>query len=162
MHVEEHEVFRQRIDESLAAGISVAQDDVLREHLRGCAECEEYLSASTSAIVGLSGFSFEVDPALSGRVVASLARRAEELRAKELDRRRVALGCMLALLFTAMGSLLDLQFGRALSRVLDVERMAMRLGLLEFWIVPSVCLLLVFPLLPLLSEAGRGRKERVL
>jgi hypothetical protein len=37
-----------------------------------------------------------------------------------------------------------------------------RQGLFDFWIVPSLCVLLLFPLLPLLSKAGTRREERTL
>jgi hypothetical protein len=38
--------------------------------------------------------------------------------------------------------------------------MPLRQGLLAFWIVPSLCVLLLFPLLLLLSKAGTRREER--
>jgi hypothetical protein len=58
------------------------------------------------------------------------------------------------------GSLVDLRFGDVIASVFDIGRMPVRQGLLAFWIVPSLCVLLLFPLLPLLSKAGTHREER--
>jgi hypothetical protein len=64
----------------------------------------------------------------------------------------------MALVLTAAGSFIDLQFGGLIASVLDVQRTELRHELLTFWILPSLCLLLLFPILPLLSHG----KERVL
>jgi hypothetical protein len=60
------------------------------------------------------------------------------------------------------GSLADLQFGGLIAAVFDIQRTQVRQELLAFWIVPSLCVLLLFPLLPLLSKAGAHREERTL
>jgi hypothetical protein len=39
--------------------------------------------------------------------------------------------------------------------------MPVRQGLLAFWIVPSLCVLLLFPLLPLLAKARHSPEERI-
>jgi hypothetical protein len=102
------------------------------------------------------GFSFEVDPTLKTRVVASLRRPALPAR------RRWALISVAAVALTMGGSFVDLQFGDLIASVFDIQRMPLRQGLLALWIVPSLCVLLLFPLLPLLSNAGTHRKERTL
>ena len=76
MNIDQHESFQRMIDESLAGGISAEREKSLREHLDTCASCQEYLSASNRVIAGLGGFSFEVDPTLNARVLASLRRPA--------------------------------------------------------------------------------------
>ena len=53
---------------------------------------------------------------------------------------------------------IDLQFGGLIASVLGMHPTQMSHGLLTFWILPSFCFLLLFPILPLLSH----RKERVL
>jgi hypothetical protein len=63
-----------------------------------------------------------------------------------------------AFLLCAAGSFIDLQFGGLIASVLDMQRTQMRHGLVTFWILHSFCFLLLFPILPLLSQ----RKERVL
>jgi hypothetical protein len=55
-----------------------------------------------------------------------------------------------------------LQFGGLIASVFDLQRLQLRQGLLAFWILPSLCFLLLFPLLPLLSKAGTHREERTL
>jgi hypothetical protein len=60
------------------------------------------------------------------------------------------------------GSFVDLQFGGLIASVFDIQRTLVRQELLAFWIVPSLFLLLLFPLLPLLSKAATRREERTL
>jgi len=154
MNNNQHVTFRQMIDEILAGGISAEREQSLREHLDTCAPCQEYLSASNRVIAGLRGFSFEVDPTLNARVLSSLRRRAQPCR------RRWALSSVAAVVLTIGGSFVDLRFGDLIASVFDIQRMQLRQGLLAFWIVPSLALLLLFPLLPLLSKAGSRREER--
>jgi Putative zinc-finger len=156
MNIDHHETFQHMIDESLAGGISAEREQSLREHLDTCAPCQEYLSASNRVIAGLDGFSFEVDPTLNARVHASLRRPAQP------SRRRWALISVAAVVLTMGGSFVDLQFGGLIASVFDIQRMQVRQGLLAFWIVPSLCFLLLFPLLPLLSKADFHREERTL
>jgi hypothetical protein len=158
MSSDDHESFQHRIDETLAGGIAPRQEEPLREHLRSCAQCRQYLDASARVITGLGGFSFEVDPALQAKVFASISVRAQQIEGRQPSRRRMAWICITALVLTAAGSFIDLQCSGLIASVLDIQRAQMQQGLLTFWIVPSLCLLLLFPILPLLSRA----KERVL
>ncbi len=160
MGSDRHESFQHMIDETLAGGIPVQQDRSLREHLQSCAPCQEYLASSNRVIAGLGGFSFEVDPGLNAKVSASLASRAQQIKATQPGRRRLVLSCILALMLTAVGSLFDLRLSGLIASVFDLQRMQVQQGLIAFWIVPSLCLLLLFPMLPLLSAAATSRKER--
>jgi anti-sigma factor RsiW len=162
MNTDQHEGFRRMIDESLAGGIPAEREQSLREHLDNCVHCQEHLSATNRVIAGLGGFSFQVDPALNARVLASLRRRARQVQARQPGRRRWALISVAAVVLTMGGSFIDLQFGGLIAAVLDVRRTEVRQELLVFWIVPSLFLLLLFPLLPWLSKAGIHREERTL
>jgi anti-sigma factor RsiW len=162
MNIDHHESFKRVIDESLAGDISTEREQSLREHLDTCASCQEYLSASNRVIASLGGFSFEVDPTLNARVFASLRLRAQQVQAAQPSRLRWVLISLAAVVLTMGGSFVDLQLGRLLASVFDIQRRQMQLGLLDFWIVPSLCVLLLFPLLPLLSKAGTYREERTL
>lgn len=155
-----HESFQHMIDETLAGGIPVHQEQSLREHLQACVSCQEYLAASNRVITGLGGFSFAVDPSLNAKVSASLALRAQQIKATQPGRRRLVLSCMLALMLTAIGSFFDLRLSGLIASVFDVQAMQVQQGLIAFWIVPSLCLLLLFPILPLLSAGGSNQKER--
>jgi anti-sigma factor RsiW len=157
-----HESFQHMIDESLAGGLSAEREQSLREHLDTCSPCQEYLSASKRVIAGLGGFSFEVNPTLNARVMAGLRLRAQQVRAAQPDRRQWALITLGAVVLTMGGSFVDLQFGSLIAAVFDIQRMQVRQGLLAFWIVPSLFVLLLFPLLPLLSKAGTRREEGTL
>jgi Putative zinc-finger len=162
MNTDHHESFQHMIDESLADAISAERERSLREHLDTCSPCQEYLSASNRVIAGLGGFSFEVNPTLNARVLSGLRLQAQQVRAAQPGRRRWALISLAAVVLTMGGSFVDLQFGRLIAAVFDIQRMQVRQGLLAFWIVPSLCVLLLFPLLPLLSKAGTHREERIL
>jgi Putative zinc-finger len=162
MITDNHESFQHMVDESLAGGISAEREQSLREHLDTCAPCQEYLSASNRVIAGLGGFSFEVDPTLNARVLASLRLPAQQVQAAQPGRRRWALISLAAVLLTMGGSFVDLKFGSLIAAVFDIQRMQVRQGFLAFWIVPSLFVLLLFPLLPLLSKAGTRREEGTL
>ena len=162
MNTDHHESFQHMIDESLAGTISTEREQTLREHLDTCATCQEYQSASNRVIAGLGGFSFEVDQTHNARVLASLRRPAQWVRAGQPGRRRWALMSVAAVVLTMGGSFIDLQFGRLIASVFDIQRMQVQQGLLAFWILPSLCVFLLFPLLPLLSKAGIHREERTL
>jgi anti-sigma factor RsiW len=158
MRSDDHESFQRRIDETLAGEIAVGKEESLREHLGSCTQCQEYLAAGTRVIAGLGGFSFDVDPALQEQVCAAISLRAQQIESAKPSRSRMAWIFMAALLLSVAGSLIDLQFGGLIAPVLDMQRTQLRHGLVFFWILPSFCLLLLFPILPLLS----ARKERVL
>jgi Putative zinc-finger len=162
MNIDHHDRFQHMIDESLAGGISAEREQSLREHLDTCAPCQQYLSASNRVIAGLGGFSFEVNPTLNARVFASLRLSAQQLQAAQPSRRRWVLISVAAVVLTMGGSFVDLQFGGLIASVFDIQRMQVRQGLLAFWIVPSLFIFLLFPLLPLLSKAGTHREERIL
>jgi anti-sigma factor RsiW len=159
MNIDHHESFQHMIDESLAGAISAERERSLREHLDTCAPCQEYLRASNRVIASLGGFSFEVDPTLNARVFASLKLRAQQIQAAQPSRRRWVSISLVAVVLTIGGSFVDLQFGDLIGSVFDIQRTQVQQGLLAFWIVPSVCVLLLFPLLPLLSKAGTHREE---
>jgi hypothetical protein len=103
-----------------------------------------------------------MDPTLNVRVIASLRLPAQQVQAAQPGRRRWALISVAAVVLTMSGSFVDLQFGDLIASVFDIQRMQVRQGLLAFWIVPSLLVLLLFPLLPWLSKAGTRREERTL
>ena len=162
MNIDRHETFQHMIDESLAAGISAEKERSLRGHLDICAPCQEYLNVCNRVIAGLGGFSFEVDPALNDRVLASLRLRTRQIQAAPPNLRRWKLISVAALALTVGGSFADLQFGSLIASVFDIQRMQVQQGLLAFWVFPSLCVSLLFPLLPLLPKAGARREERTL
>jgi len=159
MNINQHESFQHMIDESLAGAISPEREQSLREHLNTCAPCQVYLSATNRVVAGLGGFSFEVDSMLNARVLASLKRNVQPAQAPQPSR-QWALIIIAAGALTMGGSFVDLQFGSLIASVFDLQRTQLRQELLAFWIVPSLCVLLLFPLLPLLSKAGIHREDR--
>ena len=160
MGCDSHERFRHMIDETLAGGIPVPQQQSLREHLQSCVPCQEYLAANNRVVAALGGFSFEVDPTLNARVSAMLRLRARQTKATQPGRRRWVLSCVLALILTTLGAFLDLQLSGLIASVFDLQRMHVQRGVIAFWILPSLCLFLLFPLLPMLAAGSTNQKER--
>lgn len=156
-----HESIQQMIDEALAGRIEPLREESLRRHLQSCAQCQEYFTASTRVIAGLRGFSFEADPALQAKVCALMRQRAQQIEAAPPSRRRIAWISITALILTAGGTFLDLQFSGLIASALDIQRSQMRQGVIAFGIFPSLCLLILFPILLRLPAAGAGRQERI-
>ena len=158
MSSDSHELFRNMIEEALLAGSSAPPQPRLNEHLQSCAQCREYLDTTTRAIASLGGFSFEVDPALQAKVSDAITLRAQQLAPAHFSANRLLTAWVLAIALTLAGSFFDLKFGALLASLFDLHHPQLHHDLLTFWIIPSLCLLFLFPLLPLLS----GRKERIL
>jgi predicted anti-sigma-YlaC factor YlaD len=158
MKTDLHATFRAVIDKTLAGGASDEDDQSLQEHLATCAQCQEYLSAGTQVIASLGGFSFDVDPGLAGKVHRSLNKRARQLDIAQANRRRIMWGCVGALALLMTGSWVALEFGNLVAVALNLPPMQVKRLLLLLWVIPSLCLSLLFPVMPLLSR----REERFL
>jgi predicted anti-sigma-YlaC factor YlaD len=158
MKTDPHATFRDAIDKTLADGASAEDDRSLQEHLAACVQCQEYLSAGTQVIASLGGFSFDVDPALAGKVQRSLNERAQQLETAQANRRRIIWGCVGALVLLMTGSWVALEFGNLVAVALNLPPIQVQRLLLFLWVIPSLCFSLLFPVLPLLSR----REERFL
>ena len=158
MKTDGHAECRRMIDDLLVMGAAAVQEEPwMREHLRECPECQAYLDASHRVVASFGSLSFAVDPVLQTRVFRALERRGKELTAPLPDRRQVAWACGIAVVLTVAGSLLELRCGDLLATVLHLRPMAVRQDLLLFWIAPSLLVLLLFPMVPVLAE----RRERM-
>jgi hypothetical protein len=158
MPADRHDSICHIIDKSLAGGASVQEEQSLREHLLTCAPCREYLAASNRAIAGLQGFSFDMDPELDGRVLASLAVRAQQLEAKRVHETRPRWSFFIALALTVAGSFAASQLGSFATAIFPVEAAQVRFGLAVFWIVPSLFFCLLFLRLPVASPGWMNKK----
>jgi len=118
------------------------------EHLAGCAACRLSLERSLRALRGLGKLTVDVDPGLTSRVQAAIARRAEELERRRAHRRTGILGLLLALLMTAAGSF----------AVWAVTPPAWTAGVVVFWALPSLCAAFVL-LAPHLSAPATRKRE---
>jgi anti-sigma factor RsiW len=156
-----HEIFEQMIDETLAGNAAPEKEESLRRHMQSCMQCQEYLAAGTRVIAELRGFSFDVDPAFQAKVCAALRQRAQQIQAAPPGRRRMAWISIAALILTVGGSFVDLQCGGLIASAFDIQRAQMQQGVIAFGIVPSLCLLILIPILLKLSAGGTGRRERI-
>jgi anti-sigma factor RsiW len=150
MQTDRHQMICHIIDKSLLGTASLEEEQTLREHLLACTACNDYLAASHRAIAGLGGFSFDVDPGLQQKVMASLARQESETR----PFLPVWWSRLIALVLTMAGSLAVSRLAGPAAPVLHVPAAQIQLGLVAFWIVPSVCFFLLF----LVLSVSPGKK----
>jgi hypothetical protein len=141
MQTDRHQMICHIIDKSLLGTASLEEEQTLREHLVVCTACNEYLAVSHRAIAGLGGFSFDVDPGLQQKVLASLARQESERQVPFLP---VWWSRLIALVLTMAGSLAVSRLAGPAAPVLHVPAAQIQLGLVALWIVPSVCFFLLF------------------
>jgi hypothetical protein len=148
-----HDGLQRMIDESLAGALSAEKEQSLRDHLATCAPCLEYLSANQRVIAGLTGFSFEVNPALNARVLAALQLQAQPARAghagaAQPDRRltrqhnvqfKVWAAFAVALSLSFAGSALMYRVARLLTVPTHFDTAQVQAGVLVFWLLPSFC-----------------------
>jgi anti-sigma factor RsiW len=162
MNVDHHGTFQRMIDESLAGVLSAEKEQSLRAHLSTCAACEEYLSATNRVIAGLSGFSFEVNPALNAGVLAAIRLQAEEargilayhtgtMRQSSVPFRNWAAFAG-ALWLSFVGSELVYQMAGRLAVPMQIVSAQLRAGVVVFWLLPSLCAALC-----LLAAPGQKR-----
>jgi anti-sigma factor RsiW len=155
MNVDLHQKVRQIIDKSLLGELPVHEAQTLQEHVAICDRCREYLETSNRVVAGLGGFSFDVDPELQGKVMASLALRAEQLQSSA---RPMPIGWiyLAALLLTVGGSILFARCSSLLVGLFNLQPDALRAGVVALWIVPSLCFCLLFPVLHRLATGEKG------
>jgi hypothetical protein len=158
MQIDRHQEIRHIIDRSLVGGVSLQEEQTLREHFLTCAPCQEYLNASQRAIAGLGGFSFEVNPDLHDKVIAALAARAQQLETNRIKQRPMFWSYVAALVLTVAGSLAAAQFSGLAVAVFHLQPAPLHFGLLALWIVPSLCFCLLFPILHRLSAGWMNEK----
>jgi hypothetical protein len=158
MQIDRHQEIRHIIDRSLVGGVSLQEEQTLREHFLTCAPCQEYLNASQRAIAGLGGFSFGVNPDLHDKVIAALAARAQQLETNRIKQRPMFWSYVAALVLTVAGSLAAAQFSGLAVAAFHLQPAPLHFGLLALWIVPSLCFCLLFPILHRLSAGWMNEK----
>jgi hypothetical protein len=148
MNMDTHEEARSWIDRRLAAEATDEENRLLDEHLAACAACRLSLERSLRALRGLGELTVDVDPGLTSRVQAAVARRAEDLERQRAHRRTRILGFVAALLMTAAGSF----------AVWTLTPPAWTAGVVVFWMLPSLCAALAL-LVPQLSAPATRKRE---
>jgi predicted anti-sigma-YlaC factor YlaD len=129
-----HEKAHAWIDRRLADEATDEENRLLDEHLAACAACRRSLERSQRALRGLGELAVEIDPGLTSRVQAAIARRAQDLERQQADRRTRILGFAVALLMTIAGSL---AVWALTPRVLTPQTWTA--GVVVFWMLPSLC-----------------------
>jgi hypothetical protein len=155
MQVDRHQEACRIIDQSLVGAASIADAQILREHLLTCALCNAHLDASRRAIASLGGFAFEVDPGMHGKVLEALTVRALELDRRPVPRQSMWWFFIGAVILTVAGSFVMSNAGRAAAAAFHVAPANVGTGLIALWIIPSVCCCLLFLFLPLIGGMNK-------
>ena len=145
------------IDKLLTSTITPPEERSLREHLRECTACQQQMDVSQRAITGLGGFLFEMNPNLNAQVQNAITQRVRELemqRSKHCSLKTFAA----ALAFTVIGSLLAWSFTGLLAGSLNITTNQLQLGLLLFWVAPSVLISLLILVAPHLTNGQLDRE----
>ena len=145
------------IDKLLAGAASPEEERSLREHLRDCAACQQRMDTSRRAIAGLSGFSFAVNPDLNTQVQNAITQRVRQLEMKHSKRRSLKTFAA-ALALTVVGSLLAWNFTGLLAGSLNLTTNQLQLGLLAFWVAPSLVISLLILVAPRLTNGQLSRE----
>ena len=149
------------IDKLLAGAIKPQEERSLREHLRECTACQQQMDASQRAIAGLSGFSFEVNPNLNSQVQNAITRRVRELEMQCSKHRSLKIFAA-ALALTVIGSLLAWSFTGRLAGSLNLTTNQLQLGLLFFWVAPSLLFSFLILAVPSLTNGQLNREGRTI
>jgi anti-sigma factor RsiW len=145
------------INKLLTGTITPQEERSLREHLRDCAACQEQMDTSRRAIGGLSGFSFAVNPALNAQVQNAITKRVRQLEMQHSKHRSLKTFAA-ALVLTVAGSFLAWNFTGPLASSLNLTTNQLQLGLLFFWVAPSLLFSLLILVAPRLTN-GQLNKE---
>ncbi|MGC1782951.1 MAG: hypothetical protein WA708_10570 [Acidobacteriaceae bacterium] len=148
MHSKAHHL----IDQSLIGEISQTDDRWLRNHLAECAECETFQNFSHSVLRSLGDLSFGVSAGATDRIQRVIAERVTELRNDHSLRLRALAGGVAALILTGLGSSAAWRAASLVSRSANVAGSSLHLGVLIFWLLPSLGASLILFVMPILRE----------
>ena len=125
------------IDKLLAGAITPQEERNLREHMRDCTACQQYMDVSRRAITGLKEFSFEVNPSLNAQVQNAITQRVRELEMQYAKRRSLKTFAAALALTTALDPSQNRRRGDAvIGRIENVAR-ACEAGILTAFIGQS-------------------------
>ncbi len=145
------------INKLLTGAITPQEERSLREHLRECTACQRYMDVSRRAITGLKEFSFEVNPTLNVQVQNAITQRVRELEMQRSKQRGLKTFAA-ALALTVVGSLLAWSFTDPLAGSLNLTTYQLQLGLLFFWVTPSLLFSLLILVAPRLTNGQLNRE----
>jgi hypothetical protein len=157
MQTERHQEMNL-IDKLLAGDASQSEERKLRDHLRECALCQQYMDASNRAVTGLSGFSFEIDPNLNARVQNAITQRVQQLEVEQ-PRRHTLRTFAAALALTVVGSIAAWNSTGFAAARLNLAPSQFQLGLLIFWVVPSALISIFIPVISRLTAGQPLSRE---
>lgn len=149
MSADVHSRARLLIDQSLVGEISQADERWLRDHLAECAECEGFQNLSHSVLRSLGDFSFGVTAGATDRIQRAIADRAIQLTHDCSLRVRAFRAGIAALVLTVFGSSAVWNTASWASRYLSVSGSSLHLGVLIFWLLPSLGASLMLLLMPI-------------
>ena len=119
------------------------------------------MDVSRRTIAGLSGFSFAVNPDLNAQVQNAITKRVRQLEMQHSKHRSLKTFSA-ALALTVAGSLLAWNFTGPLASSLSLTTNQLQLGLLFFWVAPSLLFSLLILVAPRLTNGQLNREGRTI
>jgi hypothetical protein len=151
MSQEIHSRAQQLIAQERVEGISVADQQWLRQHLSGCARCVAHAATTERAVRSLRGFSVALPPTLATRTQFRVRLRAEQLR-REPRWRLVWAACGVSWAFGAATAPYVWRGLEWFGHRLGVPNIVWELGFGLWWALPAA----VVAVIVLMTDAGRN------
>src|SRR5579863_6699164 len=130
--------FRELIDRSFVAEVSVSERQVIHDHIHDCDGCKRYIELTARTIRGLREFTSTSEPDSSAQVREILAHHTGTMRQHNVQFKSWA-AFAVALSMSIVGSALVYQVAKFLMVPMRFETAQVQAGVLVFWLLPSFC-----------------------
>jgi hypothetical protein len=142
-------IARERIE-----GLTQADRDWLTAHLQECAQCNQFAEQTEFALRSLRTAAISVPAGLATRTQFRVRLRAQELSAREPQRRLIWLACGISWIFGIASAPYVWQLFRWFGERAGVPKLVWELGFGLWWTIPAVFVAVV-----LLTENARQSSE---
>src|SRR5271168_4322172 len=130
--------FRELIDRSFVEEVSEGERQLIDDHIRDCDGCKRYVELTARTIRGLREFTFVSGPDSNAQVREILAHHAGTMRQHKVQC-KIWAAFAVALLMSFVGSALVYKVARLLAAPMHFDTSQVQLGVLIFWLLPSLC-----------------------
>jgi hypothetical protein len=154
MSEEIHARAKRLIAQQCVEDISAEEREWLEQHLRECAMCSEFASATAQAIRSLRGLSVPLPRALARRTQMRVRLRAQQLQVYEPHWRMVWAACGISWAFGATTAPYVWRGLEWVGQRMGLPNLVWQLGFGLWWALPLV----VTGVILLMTNAGRGRE----
>jgi hypothetical protein len=158
VQVDIHERTCLLIDKSLSAELSLQEQESLHAHMLSCARCQQYQAGNSRVVAALDGFTFELPLDLNANVHRSMQQLLHKMEKDHAARRSMLWTAFSAFLLSFLGSSVVWQLSDYLAVYAHMSAGELQTILLLVWIMPSLLISFLFPLIPGLLMVRRTQK----